>query len=105
MGKVTVADGPDFGLVVTEVKGMRGGCEWVTNEIQEALVYDLDGSVRVRWLILGWVPMLSGAIELNKPRSLPTISSPSSLLGNVNTALAKVAPETGRRALSEKALT
>ena len=49
MVKVYVADGDDFGPVVTQVKGIRGGREWVANEIQDALAYDLDGSIRVRW--------------------------------------------------------
>jgi len=49
MVKVYFADGPDFGPVVTEVKGIRGGREWVANEIQDALAYDPDGSIRVRW--------------------------------------------------------
>jgi len=46
MVKVTVAGGPDVGSVVTEVKAMRGVREGVANEIQDALAYDLDGSVR-----------------------------------------------------------
>jgi len=29
MVKIYVANGPDFRPVVTEVKGIRGGCEWV----------------------------------------------------------------------------
>ena len=49
MVKVYVADGEDFGPVVTEVKGIRGGREWVANEIQDALAYGADGSIRVRW--------------------------------------------------------
>jgi hypothetical protein len=71
MVKVYVADGPDFGPVVTEVKGVRGGREWVANEIQDALAYNLDGSVRVRWeehyarhqIPLGQIVATPGALE------------------------------------------
>ena len=52
MVKVYVADGPDFGPVVIEVKGIRGGREWVANEIQDALAYDPDGPIRVRWGVI-----------------------------------------------------
>ena len=48
MVKVYVADGEDFGPVVTEVKGIRGGREWVANETQDALAYGPDDSVRGR---------------------------------------------------------
>jgi hypothetical protein len=43
MVKVYVADGEDFG------QGIRGGRKWVANEIQDALAYGLDGSIRFRW--------------------------------------------------------
>ena len=32
--------------MVTEVKGIRGGRERVANELEQALAYGLDGSVR-----------------------------------------------------------
>ena len=49
--KVFVTDSPDFGLVVTdEVKGIRGGREWVTNEIESTLAYHADGTVGVGYL-------------------------------------------------------
>ena len=49
MVKVYVADGVDFAPVVRAVKGIRSGREWAASEMQDALGYDLDGSVRVRW--------------------------------------------------------
>ena len=36
--RVSVSDSP-LGPVVTEVKGLRGGSEWVANEIQQALLH------------------------------------------------------------------
>ena len=38
-----------MGPVVTEVKGLRGGSEWVANAIQGALAYDHTGIPTVRW--------------------------------------------------------
>jgi hypothetical protein len=47
--RVYVADSPDFGPVVTEVKGIRGGQEWVATEIERALAYHADGTIGVQW--------------------------------------------------------
>jgi hypothetical protein len=49
MVKVYVDDSPFVGPVVTEVKGIRGGSEWVANEIEGALAYHPDGTIGVRW--------------------------------------------------------
>ena len=49
MVKVYVVDGPDFGPVITEVKGIRGGREWVANEVQAALCYTPGGIPHVDW--------------------------------------------------------
>jgi hypothetical protein len=38
-----------MGPIVTEVKGLRGGSEWVANSIQGALAYDHTGIPTVRW--------------------------------------------------------
>lgn len=46
--RVYVSDSA-LGPVVTEVKGLRGGSEWVANEIQGALAYDHTGIPTVRW--------------------------------------------------------
>jgi hypothetical protein len=46
--RVSVSDS-SLGPVVTEVKGLRGGSEWVANEIQGALAYDHTGIPTVRW--------------------------------------------------------
>ncbi len=46
--RVSVSDS-SLGPVVTEVKGLRGGSEWVANEIQGALCYDHTGLPTVRW--------------------------------------------------------
>ncbi len=46
--RVSVSDS-SLGPVVTEVKGLRGGAEWVANEIQQALAYDPTGVPTVRW--------------------------------------------------------
>ena len=46
--RVSVSDS-SLGPVVTEVKGLRGGSEWVANEIQQALAYDHTGIPTVRW--------------------------------------------------------
>ena len=46
--RVSVSDSP-VGPVVTEVKGLRGGSEWVLNEIQGALAYDPMGLLTVGW--------------------------------------------------------
>jgi hypothetical protein len=35
--------------MVTEVKGIQKGQEWVANEVERALAYTPDGSVSVRW--------------------------------------------------------
>ena len=45
---VHVADSP-AGPVVTHIKGLRGGSEWVLNAIQGALSYDHTGIPTVRW--------------------------------------------------------
>jgi hypothetical protein len=47
--RVYVADSPDFGPVVTEVKGIRGGREWLATEIERALAYHADGTIGVQW--------------------------------------------------------
>jgi hypothetical protein len=49
MVKVYVDDSPFVGPVVTEVKGIRGGREWVANEIEGALAYHPDGTIGVHW--------------------------------------------------------
>ena len=46
--RVSVSDS-SMGPVVTEVKGLRGGSEWVLNEIQQALAHDPMGLPTVRW--------------------------------------------------------
>ena len=46
--RVSVSDS-SLGPVVTEVKGLRGGAEWVANAIQGALAYDHTGIPTVRW--------------------------------------------------------
>ena len=49
-GRVSVAvTDSSLGPVVSEVKGLRGGSEWVANEIQGALAYDHTGIPTVRW--------------------------------------------------------
>jgi hypothetical protein len=50
--RVSVSDSL-MGPVVTEVKGLRGGAEWVANEIQQALAYDPTGIPTVRWAETG----------------------------------------------------
>jgi hypothetical protein len=62
----------ESGSKVTGVKGMCGGREWVANKIQDALAYDLDGATRVRWLILGLVPL---TCQQARPRSSLTFLS------------------------------
>ena len=47
--RVRVEDNALLGPVVTEVKGLRGGVEWIANAIQAALVYDSSGYLTVRW--------------------------------------------------------
>jgi hypothetical protein len=47
--KVWVASGYDS-PVVTEVKGIRGGREWVAGEVERNLAYrPEDGTLSVRW--------------------------------------------------------
>ena len=46
--RVCVSDS-SMGPVVTEVVGLRGGSEWVANEIQQALAHDPMGLPTVRW--------------------------------------------------------
>ena len=49
-GNISVrVEDSSMGPVVTEVKGLRGGAEWVLNEIQGALSYDHTGIPTVRW--------------------------------------------------------
>ena len=55
--RVSVSDSA-MGPVVTEVKGLRGGSEWVLNEIQGALSYDHTGIPTVRWADTGIPPSL-----------------------------------------------
>jgi len=47
--RVFVEDNALYGPVVTEVKGLRGGAEWLSSAIQNALCYDCTGHLTVRW--------------------------------------------------------
>ena len=46
--RVSVSDS-SLEPVVTEVRGLRGGSEWVANEIQQALAHDPMGLPTVGW--------------------------------------------------------
>jgi hypothetical protein len=49
-GNISVqVEDSSMGPVVTEVKGLRGGSEWVANATQVALAYDHTGIPTVRW--------------------------------------------------------
>ena len=49
MVRIYVEDNELYGPCVTEVKGIRGGAEWLSNAIQSALCYDTTGHLTVRW--------------------------------------------------------
>ena len=49
-GNISVqVEDSSMGPVVTHIKGLRGGSEWVLNAIQGALSYDHTGIPTVRW--------------------------------------------------------
>ena len=53
-GNISVqVEDSSMGPVVTQVKGLRGGSEWVLNAIQGALSYDHTGIPTVRWAETG----------------------------------------------------
>jgi len=49
MIKIFAEDNEIFGPVVTDIKGLKKGAEWVMSEIQSALAYMPDGSLTVNW--------------------------------------------------------
>jgi len=49
MVKVFVSESEMIGPAVTDVKGIRGGREWVARSIQAALSYLPDGQLSIRW--------------------------------------------------------
>lgn len=47
--KVYVGDSVMDGPTVTYVKGLRGGRQWLADEIKKNLAYHPDGTLTVRW--------------------------------------------------------